>query len=326
MQENRWRLVARVLLWTVAAGLGAFTVLRVAGIDAAWPLVAALAYTPYVALASLVPLALAAALRAWRALAVIAASTLVLAWLVLPRALPSSPPAATGPTLRVMTVNMYGGAGDPETVVALVRRYRVDVLTVLELTGSGVDELAAAGIAGLLPHQQLQAGQSVEGSGVYARVPLGPAAGLEPDSQYRMPAVTLHVPGAGAVELMAVHPTAPVQGAVDTWRRELAALPPATPDGAVRVLAGDFNATLDHPPLRGLIATGYSDAGDVTGAGLAGTWRRTDGIGRLLPRVPLDRVLVDARVAVERLSVHDVPGSDHRGVIAELTLPAAGGG
>jgi endonuclease/exonuclease/phosphatase (EEP) superfamily protein YafD len=322
MQNNRWRRVGRVLVWTMAAGFGVFTVLRLASVEAAWPLVAALAYTPYVALASLVPLAAAAALRAWRALAVVAACALVLGWLVLPRALPSSQPAAGGPALRVMTVNLYGGAGDPATVVALVRRYRVDVLAVLELTRSDVGRLVAAGIGALLPHQELQAGDSVEGSGVYARVPLEPAADLAPDSRYRMPAVTLRVPGAEPVELIAVHPAAPVKGAVATWRRELAGLPPATPDGAVRVLAGDFNATLDHSPLRELIATGYADAGDVTGAGLVGTWRRTGGIGRLLPRVPLDRVLVDTRVAVERVTVRDIPGSDHRSVIAELTLPA----
>lgn len=88
------------------------------------------------------------------------------------------------------------------------------------------------------------------------------------------------------------------------------------------MLAGDFNATLDHAPLRALIATGYADAGDAAGAGLVGTWRAQSQAGRLLPAVPLDRVLVDPRVAADGLSVHPIPGSDHRSVIAELTLPA----
>lgn len=316
------RRAGRAVLWAVTAGLAVFTGLRVSGLDLGWPVVAALAFTPYVAVASLVPLAAAAALRAWRPLAAVAACTVVLAGLVLPRMLPASAPPAGGPPLRVMTVNLYGGGGDLGTVVELVRRHRVEVLTVLELTWSDVGRLAATGIDPLLPHQRLRPGDSVEGSGIYARFPLSPAPDLERDSRFEMPAVRLRVPGAGPMELLAVHPVPPVAGQIPSWRHELENLPPATPDGPVRVLAGDFNATLDHAPLRALIATGYADAGDATGAGLVGTWRDQRPVGRLLPAVPIDRVLVDPRVAVHGLSVHPVPGSDHRGVIADLVLPA----
>ncbi|MGH3681150.1 MAG: endonuclease/exonuclease/phosphatase family protein [Natronosporangium sp.] len=316
------RRAGRAVLWAVAAGLVLFTGLRISGLDLGWPVVAALAFTPYMAVGSLVPLATAAAVRAWRPLAVVSACTVVLAILVVPRMLPATAPPAGGPPLRVMTVNLYGGAGDTGTVVELVRRHRVDVLTVLELTGSDAGRLATAGIDALLPHQRLLPGDSVEGSGIYARFPLSPAADLERDSRFEMPAVRLRVPGADPVELLAVHPVPPVAGQIASWRHELRTLPPATPDGPVRVLAGDFNATLDHAPLRALIASGYADAGDATGAGLVGTWRDLRPVGRLLPAVPIDRVLVDPRVAVNDLSVHPIPGSDHRSVIAHLTLPA----
>jgi endonuclease/exonuclease/phosphatase (EEP) superfamily protein YafD len=319
----RWRLVARVALWAMALAWSAFTALRIAGWEAAWPLVAALAYTPYVTLASLVPIGAAAGLRAWRPLAVVGACAVVLAALVLPRALPAASPPAAGPTVRVMTVNMLAGAGDAETVIALVRDHRVDVLTVQELTHSGVDALAATGIDALLPYQEVRPGTGAEGTGVYARLPFAPAPGLEPDSYFEMPGVQITVPGAEPVELLAVHPVPPLPGQVPTWSRELGNLPPATPDGPIRILAGDFNATLDHDPLQALLATGYADAGDAAGAGLAGTWQSNGGIGGLLPPVTIDRVLVDRRVAVERLSVHRIPGSDHRSVIAELTLPAS---
>jgi endonuclease/exonuclease/phosphatase (EEP) superfamily protein YafD len=319
---HRWRTLASGVLWAMAIAWSAFTLLRLAGVDFAWPLVAAIAYTPYVALSSLLPLGFAAGMRAWRPLAVVAACAVILASLVVPRALPAAAPPAAGPELRVMTVNLFGGRGDAEAVVALVRQYDVDVLAAVELTYSSVDELAAAGLGTLLPYQDVRAGAYAEGSGVYARFPFEAAAGLEPASRFEMPAVRLAVPGAHPIELMAVHPVPPVAGQITTWRRELGALPPATPDGAVRVLAGDFNATLDHDPLQALIATGYSDAGDAAGAGLAGTWQRVNGIGGLFPPVTLDRVLVDRRVAVDGLSVHRIPGSDHRSVIAELRLPA----
>lgn len=317
-----WRAASRTGLWAAAGGLVTVTGLRLAGLEFGWPVVAALAFTPYLAVAALVPLAAAAALRAWRPLAVLAAGTLVLAGLVVPRLLPADPPPATGPPLRVMTVNLYRGQGDTAAVVELVRRHRVDLLAVQELTGPDPGRLAAAGLDSLLPHQHLRPGDSVEGSGIYARLPLAPAPELAVDSRFEMPAVRVAVPGAGPVQLLAVHPTPPVAGHIPDWRRELRALPPATPDGPVRVLAGDFNATLDHAPLRALLATGYADAADATGSGLAGTWQARTGTGRLLPAVPIDRVLVDPRVAVAGLSVHPIPGSDHRAVIVTLTLPA----
>jgi endonuclease/exonuclease/phosphatase family metal-dependent hydrolase len=86
------------------------------------------------------------------------------------------------------------------------------------------------------------------------------------------------------------------------------------------VLAGDFNATLDHSGLRRLIRTGYRDAAATVGAGLAGTWGPYD--GDPIPPVTIDHVLVDRRVRVRSVSVHRVPGSDHRAVLAELALPA----
>ena len=42
------------------------------------------------------------------------------------------------------------------------------------------------------------------------------------------------------------------------------------PDGPPRILAGDFNATLDHALLRRLLATGYVDAADRDGRGAGG--------------------------------------------------------
>ena len=43
--------------------------------------------------------------------------------------------------------------------------------------------------------------------------------------------------------------------------------------------------------------------------------------GLFPPPVTIDHILVDQRVAVESYRVLDVAGSDHRAVLAELTLP-----
>ena len=90
-------------------------------------------------------------------------------------------------------------------------------------------------------------------------------------------------------------------------------------DGPLRVLAGDFNATLDHDALRGLIARGYVDAADATGSGLKPTWP----VGKRPPGITIDHVLVDRRIAVRSYGVHEVRGSDHRAIVAELRVPPA---
>jgi endonuclease/exonuclease/phosphatase family metal-dependent hydrolase len=91
----------------------------------------------------------------------------------------------------------------------------------------------------------------------------------------------------------------------------------------VRILLGDFNATLDHEALREVLDRGYVDAADAAGQGLAPTWPR----GHLLPpTVTIDHVLVDERVRVRDVGVHELPGSDHRAVTADLVLPGRGAG
>jgi endonuclease/exonuclease/phosphatase family metal-dependent hydrolase len=99
------------------------------------------------------------------------------------------------------------------------------------------------------------------------------------------------------------------------WRQGLDGEPRADPHGAPRLLIGDFNATLDNPALRRLIGSGYRDAADTVGAGLRPTWP-TD----LVPVVTLDHVLVDARIGVRAVSVHAVADTDHRALIAVLTI------
>ena len=101
------------------------------------------------------------------------------------------------------------------------------------------------------------------------------------------------------------------------WKADLRALPPAT-DETVKILAGDFNATLDHAELRRVIGRGYEDAADTVGAGLHATWPANR---RIPPPVTIDHVLVDERAGVRSLRVIPLAGSDHRAVLAEIALP-----
>ena len=309
-----------VLAWVLVALCGGWVVLRLLGLERGYPLVPLVAFTPFVAAAAVVVVAVVALLRQRAAAVVAAVLAVVLVGTVAPRALggPSDPEGRAGPALRVLSANMQFGTGSPEELVALARRTRADVLSVQELTPRLADELEAAGLGELMPEQILEPGGRGAGIGLYSRVPL--ALGSAP-GQRRNPLVIagVAVDGAPPVEVAAVHPPPPLRaGLMPAWRGDLRALPPATPDGPLRILAGDFNATLDHAELRRVLDTGYVDAAAEVGAGLKGTWPQGR---RFPPPVAIDHVLADARIGVRAFSVHTITGTDHRAVLAELVLP-----
>jgi endonuclease/exonuclease/phosphatase family metal-dependent hydrolase len=136
-----------------------------------------------------------------------------------------------------------------------------------------------------------------------------------------MPQAMVRVPGTRPIQVTSVHPQPPAdEEDTAAWKQGLQNLP-STGGATIHLLVGDFNSTLDFSELRDVIARGYADAADQTGAGLIPTWHA----GHVWPPWPvtIDHVLVDRRVAVDDVSVHDLPGSDHRAVFARLTLPAA---
>lgn len=281
----------------------------------------AVAFTPYVAGWSLLALVAALALRRRWPAVVAGVSAAALVAVVAPRALPAGQPAAHGPTVRLLTANLLHGDADPGELVGLVRRHRVDVLVVQEFTPGAAAGLDRAGLGALLPHRQLNPEVGTTGSGLYSRFPLSdPQVRRNRGFNFTQASATIAAPGAPPVRVESAHPAAPWSvSVVDDWRTDLAGQPPATPDGPLRILAGDFNATLDHAPLRALLDTGYADAADAVGAGLVGTWGPYD--GDPIPPVTIDHVLVDRRIAVRAVDVHGLPGSDHRAVLAELRLP-----
>ncbi len=317
------RRIGTAICWLAVAPGAGWALARVAGLDRG-ALVQLLAFTPYALLGSLVPLLLALALRRRWPAVVAAVVTTTLVAVVAPRALPSTQPAVTGPTVRLLTANLLAGAADPAAVVDLVRTEQVDVLVVQEFTPSAQAELDRLGLDRLLPYRHLNPVVGTPGSGLYARHPIsgGGIRTLRGAWGFTQAYATVAVPGAPEVRVESAHPAAPY--ALDQngyWRTDLAAQPPATPQGALSILAGDFNATLDHGPLRALLRTGYVDAAAAVGAGLVGTWGPYD--GDRIPPVTIDHVLVDRRIAVRDVSVRPLPGSDHRMILAELALPHA---
>jgi endonuclease/exonuclease/phosphatase (EEP) superfamily protein YafD len=316
------RRAAEIAVWALVVVGVAWVLVRLLGLERGYPLVPLIAYTPYAAALAL-PVALAAAaLRIWPAAGLAAAVAVTLAIVVLPRGFGSGDsPDETGRRLDVLAANLMLGNADPEALVELVRRERIDILAVQELTPGAAVALRRAGIAHLLAKRALFPEPGSAGSGLYSRYPLRSAVpGDTVADGFAMPRASLDIPGAGSVGLVSVHPVPPTSSAqTGTWEDGLRSLPPATPEADPWILAGDFNATLDHAELRDLLDSGYVDAADATGEGLSATWPSD----LIPPPVTIDHVLADERIAVADASVHELPGSDHRAVSAEVYLPAA---
>ncbi|GAA3202935.1 endonuclease/exonuclease/phosphatase family protein [Nonomuraea roseoviolacea] len=313
---RRRRRLPAALTWLAVTPFAAWAVTRVAGLERGSLPTQLMTATPYAAAGSLIPLLMAALGRRRAATAVALVATAALGASVLPRALGTAD-ATPGRPLRVLTLNMLFGRADPDAVMDLVHRLDPDVLSTQELTPGAVEELDALGLKTLMPHRVLQAEWSATGSGLFSKHPLVAMPELAPTVGHHMPAARIALPGGAAIEFVDVHPYPPLGPQAVEWSEALGRLPSASKD-VVRVLAGDFNASLDHAPMRGVLSRGYKDAADQVGAGLVPTWPANK---RVPPIITIDHVLVDHRVGVREVSVHTVPGTDHRAVFAELAVP-----
>jgi endonuclease/exonuclease/phosphatase (EEP) superfamily protein YafD len=307
-----WRMVRTVIAWVLVAVCAVWLVVRAFGLERGYPMVPLLAYTPLAVIGAVVAAGVAFALgRRVAALAGLVVAV-ALAGLVAPRALggPTQAQGGTAARLRVLTANLYQEPRAARSLAAIVRREKPDVVSVQELTPAMARELGD-----LLPHRVLDARRRGFGTGLYSRLPLDRRAA--PRGQ-TVTVAEVSVRGAASPQVWAVHPRVPSRGShMAEWRADLRALPPAT-DETVRILAGDFNATLDNAELRRVIGRGYHDAAEVVGAGLHPTWPAGR---RFPPPVTIDHVLADERVGVRSVRVLDLAGSDHRAVLAELALP-----
>ncbi len=257
----------------MAGALAGWAAVRLAGADRlrfaeAWT-VPLLSFTPQVAAGAC---ASALLLRGGPA-GVTAVAGAALTAAVGPRAVPGRQPPATGPVLRILTANLLFGRAVAEDLVELVGRLRADVLMVQELTKEAEARLQGAGLGDVLPHQVTQPVWERTGSSIYARYPLRGGSRPAPASAARCTA-RLDLPPGQCVDLICIHTAPPKppwsRGAAARWRSQLSALP--APDSTPRILAGDFNATLDHAQFRRLLRRGYLDAASQAGHGLAATW------------------------------------------------------
>jgi len=225
-----------------------------------------------------------------------------------------------GDRLVVLSSNLQHGRGDPATIVEAVKTRDVDLLLLVEVTHEAYAALLEAGITALLPHATGSPRADARAVMIFSRSPLRAADGPAlPPVGYGAALVTVVTPS-GDVRAAVVHPVMPLPGHAPRWHRELAGIADwagSVPRDLPVVLAGDFNATLDHPVLRRLGDVGFVDAHRDAGRGRLATWPRVPGLSRLSPMFQIDHVQVRGLDVVDAGTLV-VPGSDHLAVWAEL--------
>jgi endonuclease/exonuclease/phosphatase (EEP) superfamily protein YafD len=231
--------------------------------------------------------------------------------------------AGSGDRLVVLSANLQHGRGDPAAIVEAVKTRDVDLLALVEVTHEAHAGLLDAGITALLPHATGWPRTDARAVMVFSRNPLRRAdVPTLPPVGYGA-ALTAVVARSGDVIAAVVHPVTPLPGHASRWHRELADLAvwaASVPAGVPVVLAGDFNATPDHPVLRRLGDAGFRNAHHAAGRRRPATWPRVPGLSRLSPIVQIDHVQVRDLDVVDAGTLV-IPGSDHLAVWAELAPP-----
>ncbi|GGD72649.1 endonuclease/exonuclease/phosphatase family protein [Microbacterium murale] len=238
-------------------------------------------------------------------------------------------PAKAEASVRVLTWNTAGEAVSAETVADAILTQEVDVVTLPETAESVGERIAVMlreqGRPMWVHHVQ------------FGDVPNGPQAwettilispelgdysviGSSEDGTSNTSsvpsAVVMPVNGSGPT-IVAVHAVAPRVEAMERWQSDLEWIADQCPAGDF-ILAGDFNATIDHMASLGLDGgdMGYCrDAASRTGTGVTGTW--PESFPELLG-APIDHVMASQNWEPTGSLVLDAAGSDHRALVVQL--------
>jgi endonuclease/exonuclease/phosphatase (EEP) superfamily protein YafD len=316
------RLDARRLAMPFVVGVAVLLLPDLVGLDRFTPLAQLVALRPYllVGLAVVAPILLV--LARWVRGAVLAAAgvavlLLVAAGMVVPRTV-ATPVPAGGHTLTVAAFNTYSGAADVADVAALIRDERPDLVSLVEASTTFRSKLAP--LVEPLGYRLITAVGEPEGDlgGVTAVV--ADHLGDVRSSTYTatpFPRVELEGGGLGDLRFVAFHTLAPRRGDVAQWRSDVSLVSQWCAGPQPAIVAGDFNATLDHSVFRSSTA-GCGDAAAQRGQGLTPTWP-TWLPSWLGPQI--DHVLATDPIVAESFEVREIPGSDHRAVVARLRVP-----
>ena len=320
--------IAAVLLWPQAFGLQnqwiAAHVVALRGTAAACAVIAALGLAllaiPRATRTFGIAMAVVLALFAVGNLAVLAA-----------RGLSGSEAAGDEASVTVLSWNTLGEVPDAATIAGLALDEGADVVVLPETTEPLGEEVAVAMRDGGSPMWVHTVAFDEVAKARSTTILISPDLGEyevtsalvpgPPGNTNTVPSIVAEPVGDAGPRIVAVHAVAPIRWELRNWRSDLDWLA-AQCTGENVIMAGDFNAPVDHFAGRGVDGGDLGrcrDAAVAGGAGGLGTWP-TD-----VPELfgsPIDHVLATPGWQVDAFRVIgevDGSGSDHRPVVASLS-------
>lgn len=240
-------------------------------------------------------------------------------------------PAATDTSVRVLTWNTAGDNVSAPEIAQQILDQGADIVALPETTEAVGEQIAVMlreqGHPMWVHHVQFQP-DVVDGpkswhTTVLVSPDLGEYSVIESsedgsNNTGSVPsAVLMPIDGSGPT-IVAVHAVAPREEDMDQWSSDLRWIADQCPEGDV-ILAGDFNATVDHMAGLGVGGgdMGYCrDVASRTGNGYSGTWPSS--LPALLS-TPIDHVMASPNwTPTGSVVIDDAGGSDHRGVVVQL--------
>lgn len=239
---------------------------------------------------------------------------------------------AAGDTVTVLSWNTLGDVPGAAEIAKLALEQDADIITLAETTektGVAIAEAMSEGGRPMWVHtvafDLISKARSTTllispELGEYA---VSSAAGSGPPGNTNvLPTVVAEPVDGDGPTVISVHAVAPIRFEMLNWRSDLDWLATQC-TGENIIMAGDFNATVDHMAGRSTSASAVlgdcADAAVSAGSAAVGTWPAS---APSLIGAPIDHVLSTPNWQVESMRVidsRDDSGSDHRPIVATLS-------
>ncbi|WP_433586429.1 endonuclease/exonuclease/phosphatase family protein [Microbacterium hydrocarbonoxydans] len=244
-------------------------------------------------------------------------------------------PDATDTSIRVLSWNTAGEVVSAETIAQEVVDSGADIVALPETTEAVGEEIAVMlrdqghpmWVHNVQFNPDVVDGPKSWQTTVLVAADLGQYSVIESSQDGSsntgsVPSVVLMPVDGSGPTIVAVHAVAPRREEMGQWRSDLQWIADQCPEGDF-ILAGDFNATIDHMAPLGVGGgdMGYCrDVASRTGNGFSGTWPSS--LPELLS-APIDHVMASQNwTPTGSMIIADASGSDHRGLVVQLE-PAA---
>jgi endonuclease/exonuclease/phosphatase (EEP) superfamily protein YafD len=290
------------------------------GLDEVTPFAQLVAFRPQALVVVLVLGLVMLVRRGWRIAGVLVSALAVTGGaLTVPRQFSDPRPAPAGArVLTIMVANVLGGGADAGDVAELIRQRKPDLVSlpeaqvdVREKIRTRVQDLGYKGYTE-------QPSKAVESATSVLVSPSLGAVQLEADHEATTFGHLILTGGSlGPVRLIAYHGYPPLTDGVTTWKQDLQVLRHWCTEDSPTIVAGDFNATVDHADFRQALGGYCRSVAPAVGAGLQGTWPADQ---PAVLRAQIDHVVVNRKLQPGRFTTYPIRGTDHRAVIVTVAL------